>query len=406
MINKLVDMGYQLSTKSSLRLCIVSPLFHPNLGGPGRQAYTMAAKLSEKGVCLIVLTRKLDLEIPKIEGVTISPIPTPAPGRYNLLQFTFLNLLISMIFSLGVLAKLIVYRNQYDIVQFYGASLPLLMNLLLIKFLGKKIVAKLSGARPGMEAGSFDGIIFKKLFSKIFSFVDAFIVMSGELRHKLGKEDISKEKIAAIPNGVNINLFYSYEKEKRRELKKYLELSSRMVFIYTGRLAEGKGLEILLGAMKDVLKEDKTAYLLLLGEGQVKNKLEDKAAAAGISDNICFKGNVNNVHEFLNSADVFVFPSLREGMPNSLLEAMSCGLPVIASKIGGVVDVVEDGKSGILFEPGDVSGLASAMIILLKDKELRQKLGAEARKRAVEDFSIDRVADEYIKLYQKLLTEN
>jgi len=102
-------------------------------------------------------------------------------------------------------------------------------------------------------------------------------------------------------------------------------------------------------------------------------------------------------------ADDFLDKTLyAEGMPNSLLEAMSCGLPVIASKIGGVVDIVEDGKSGILFEPGDVAGLSSAMIRLLKDAELRQRLGAEARKRIVEGFSIDKIADEYINLYKTL----
>jgi len=91
-------------------------------------------------------------------------------------------------------------------------------------------------------------------------------------------------------------------------------------------------------------------------------------------------------------------------MPNSLLEAMACELPIKASRIGGVVDVVEDGTSGILFEPGNVSDLSSALKRLLEDVALRRRLGAEARKTISERFSIDIVADKYIELYKNLLS--
>jgi glycosyltransferase involved in cell wall biosynthesis len=172
--------------------------------------------------------------------------------------------------------------------------------------------------------------------------------------------------------------------------------------VYAGRLVDGKGLDLLLEAVKLIMDKDKTVYLLLLGEGPIKTRLEDKASSLGISDGICFKGNVSNVYEYMNASDIFVFPSLSEGMPNALLEAMACRLPVIASRIGGVVDIVKDGKSGLLFKPGDISGLESAMVRLLKDDKLRQRLGAEARKTIVEGFSIDRVAEEYIKLYKNI----
>jgi len=297
---------------------------------------------------------------------------------------------------------LVFLRKRYNIVQFYGGSLPLLICLPLLKILNKKIIVKLSGAKRGMEAGSLEGSILKPLLSPLFSSVDRFIAVSEELKNRLLNEKYPEKNVVKIPNGVDIKLFYSYDTKEKEKLRKSLELSDKKVFVYSGRLTGGKGLETLVEAMKLVAESVPTAYLLLLGDGEIKDKLKEEAKFYSVSDKVCFKGNVDNVSEFLNVSDFFVFPSYSEGLPNSLLEAMACGLPVIASRIGGVVDVVEDGRSGILFEPGDVSGLASAMIRLIEDVELRQRLGIEARKKIVEDFSIDRVADRYIKLYGKL----
>ncbi len=384
-----------------IRLCIVSPLFHPNIGGPGRQAYTMASELNKKGITLMVITRKLDIEIPDLD-VKSHRVRTPMPQRYTLSEFTFLNFLISAFFSMGMMVRLFQWRKRFDIVQFYGASLPLLISLPLLKILKKKIVAKLSGAKPGMEAGSFEGFILKPFLSRVFSLVDNFIVMSDELKHRLLVENYPETKVVKIPNGIDIKLFFPFDTEEREKLRKDFEISDKKVFVYAGRLVDGKGLDLLLEAVKLIMDKDKTVYLLLLGEGPIKTRLEDKASSLGISDGICFKGNVSNVYEYMNASDIFVFPSLSEGMPNALLEAMACRLPVIASRIGGVVDIVKDGKSGLLFKPGDISGLESAMVRLLKDDKLRQRLGAEARKTIVEGFSIDRVAEEYIKLYKNI----
>jgi glycosyltransferase involved in cell wall biosynthesis len=196
-----------------IRLCIVSPLFHPNIGGPGRQAYTMASELNKKGITLMVITRKLDIEIPDLD-VKSHRVRTPMPQRYTLSEFTFLNFLISAFFSLGMMVRLFQWRKRFDIVQFYGASLPLLISLPLLKILKKKIVAKLSGAKPGMEAGSFEGFILKPFLSRVFSLVDNFIVMSDELKHRLLVENYPETKVVKIPNGIDIKLFFPFDTEE------------------------------------------------------------------------------------------------------------------------------------------------------------------------------------------------
>jgi len=387
---------------SNLRVCIVSPLFHPNLGGSARQAYTMADRLNKKGLSLMVITRRLDVGIPKLDNVEVHSVRSLMPCKHSLSDFTFLNFLISISFSLGAVMRLLVWRKRFEIVQFYGASLPLLLCLPLLKILRKKIVAKISGARKGMEVGSLRGFVFAPVLAVVFSFTDRFIVMSDELREGVLSEKFSESKVVKIPNGVDTGIFAPAQEERYYELRRKLGFEGGKVFLYSGRLAEGKGIEFLIKAMTEVDAVD-NILLVLLGNGVVEDNLRMMAYELTLGNFLRFEGTVSNVADYLNAADIFVFPSLSEGMPNALLEAMACGLPVIASKIGGVVDVVEDGKSGILFEPGDVSGLASAMVRLLNDNELRFKLGAEARKRIVDSFSIDKIADEYINLYKEVL---
>ncbi len=270
----------------------------------------------------------------------------------------------------------------------------------------KKVVAKTTGGRGGKEAGGLDDFFLRPLLVAVFRYTDKFIAISKDILNRLLKEGFSEDKIINIPNGVDTEMFCPMLKMEAEALRKKFGFNEEKVFLYSGRLVEGKGLDLLVRAIKKVAKEYKDILLVFIGSGDYQEKIPDMASSYGLEDFVKIEGTVDNVQEYLNASDIFVFPSLSEGMPNSLLEAMACGLPVVASRIGGVVDIVEDGKSGILFEPGDVNGLANAMIRLLNDEELRKRLGEEAKKRVVENFSIDKVAGEYIKLYNRLIADS
>ena len=385
-----------------IKICIVSPLFHTSIGGPGRQALVMVRKLSTKGINVMVISRRLSGVKNEVENIEVYRVSTFRPYVYNLSEFTIQNFIISISFAFGTMVKLLKLRKRYEIVHFYGASLPLLFCLPILKILGKKVVAKTTGAKGGKEAGGLEDFFLKPLLVSIFKLTDRLIAINNDIQQRLLNEGFLEERVVKIPNGVDTGIFSPLTGLKREELKNKVSLSGENVFLYSGRLVKGKGLELLLKAMVDVVKFNKDVMLVLIGDGELEDRLKDMVRVLMLKNFVRFDGLVENVHEYLNASDIFIFPSLSEGMPNSLLEAMACGLPVIASKIGGVVDVVEDGKSGILVEPGDISGLSTAMIRLLKDDGLRQRLGAEARKRIVEGFSIDKIADEYINLYKTL----
>lgn len=377
-----------------MRVCIVCPVYHPELGGIGRQAVSLTEELNKIGINFFVITRKLKGApsfSPEVKSIKLWAF---RPSVYRIEKKTLSNLMTSVTFSLNLLSTLIKKRKEYDLVHFHGASIPLLITIPFLKFFKKKVISKVSSAKLGIEAGSFYGRYWflGKFFIHILRSVDAFVAISEEIKEGLLTDGYEQSRIYRIPNFVDISIFYPDRKK---------ETTDKTV-IFTGALDKRKGADILLEAWKDVSETFPHGHLIILGNGPMKASLKMKAKDLGISDRVTFAGHVNNVPDYLRRVDLYVLPSLQEGLPNSLLEAMSCGLPVIASKIGGVVDVVEDGKSGVLFEPGNVLDLSSAMIRLLKDAELRQRLGAEARRRIVESFSIDRIAKEYIKLYEGL----
>jgi len=296
-------------------------------------------------------------------------------------------------------------RDKYDLVHFHGASLPLIICLPLLKLLRKKGIAKVLASGLGTEAGSLRGryLFLGNIMAYILKKADLFIAISQEITDGLRKDGIPPERIKHITNFVDTDKFQPINNNERHMFKRTLALDKNIVINFTGRIVGRKGLDILIPAFARNSELTLSSRLLIVGTGPYEQRAKEMVSDLGIGDKVRFLGHSSEVARYYQTSDIFVLPSYAEGMPNSLLEAMACGLPVIASRIGGVVDVVEDGKSGILFEPGNVSELASAIVRLLRDDELRQRLGTEARKRIVENFSIEKVAEEYIELYEEII---
>ncbi|MBU4320538.1 MAG: glycosyltransferase [Nitrospinae bacterium] len=142
--------------------------------------------------------------------------------------------------------------------------------------------------------------------------------------------------------------------------------------------------------------------VVILGTGELMEDLRRSTVALGITEVVVFRGNVPNVLDYLQVTDLYLLTSEAEGMPNSLLEAMACRLPVIATKIGGVVDVIESGRNGILVPCGDVSALRDAILFLLSDPSERERLAVEAYRTIRENYYIEAVASRYADLYRSL----
>ncbi len=205
---------------------------------------------------------------------------------------------------------------------------------------------------------------------------------------------ISKKKLyATITNKVNTSIFTPTERKEQTVIK----------VIYVARLHSKKGHDTLIRAWT-VLNSKQKAELILVGDGPLELELRDMAKATPSIHPIVFTGNVNNVLPLLQAAHVGVFPSLNEGLPLSLLEKMSCGLPVIVSSIPEFKTIIQEGVNGLFFEVENTAQLSERLKILIEDPELRKALGANAREFVLSNFSHGENRKAYQNIYDSILS--
>ena len=169
------------------------------------------------------------------------------------------------------------------------------------------------------------------------------------------------------------------------------------------RLSEVKGHKYLIKAMKRVIEEIPDAQLLSIGDGKIKKDLEALARNLKLEERIIFVPAVSDTSEAFSIMDVFVMPSLQEGLGLSIMEAMRAGVPVVASSVGGITSLIKDNETGILVKPKDPDAIASAIIDLLKNKERASKLSSQAQELILKEFSLEKMAQETEKVYQQCL---
>lgn len=393
----------------TFRVCVVSPLYHPNLGGLGRQAQLLTERLRRAGVDLFVIARKMTLDdgVPSSSEVEVIRVPSLYPRWHILEEISVKNVMISLVFSFGCLRALVRHRKRYDIVHFHGASLPLIFSLPFLGRMEKKVVAKVAAANLGTEAGSFSGRYWflGTLLARLVRRVDAFVAISEEIRKGLRADGVAPERIHRIDNFIDTSLFCPPGPKEKDRLKNELGYAGKMLVLYAGRLVTRKGVEHLLKAWKGLAAEHPDARLLLLGDGPLLGSLAERAEHLGITDTVCFAGRVRDVPRYLRAADLFVLPSVQEGMPNSMLEAMACGLPAVATRIGGVVDVVGERECAWLVEPGKWESLREGMSKMLAEKDFRDRLSVTALETIREKYSLESRVNRYLELYQSCMVQ-
>jgi glycosyltransferase involved in cell wall biosynthesis len=203
------------------------------------------------------------------------------------------------------------------------------------------------------------------------------------------------ERIVHIPNGVEVN---------GMELKRDYTLRRGIALTFVGRLHPQKGVDVLLRALRKVadVRPQVPWRLQILGDGDLRPQLEGLTRSLSLSEAVEFCGRVGNVSDYLAETDIFVLPSRAEGLPSALLEAMSQGLPCIATRIDGNADVIAHAQNGLLVNPDDEEDLATAILQLVDDRALRMRLGRQARRTVEEEYSIDYLAERHVELYKRL----
>ena len=234
---------------------------------------------------------------------------------------------------------------------------------------------------------------------------DRVVTVSELVRETLiAASKIDPERLVTIHSGVN---WEGYQIDVDITAKKKgvgLETPASVIGAI-GRLDRVKGVEYLLRAAAKVILKTPDAAFLIVGDGSQREAMEQLARSLGISHRVVFTGQRDDVPELLAVMDVLVLPSLYEGLPNAVLEAMAAGKPVIATRVGGTPEVVEDEVTGLLVPPRDPEALAQAIIALLQDRERAKAMGRAGRERVEKHFSVERMVQQTEDLYKELVRE-
>lgn len=397
-----------------MKVCIFTETYYPVMGGGETQAQLLADGLIADGHSVTVLTRRSDASLKKQERYGAVSVVRLAPvGSGQLKKW---GLLISSI------PTLIRFRRDYDLIFVSGYRIIGLTAVLLAKLLHKRVVLKadsqgeMSGdffesglKKIGVSHRSFLFRMFLGFRNSVLKRADAFSAISPEIASEWTSSGIPSEKIHLIPNCVDTKRFVPVQPAEKISLRNKLNLpQNATIAIYTGRLVSYKGLPLLLKVWDEIRHKRSNLLLILAGTGGLdihncEDDLKEYVKVNELEKHVLFTGAVQNVAEYLQASDLFVFPTENDAFPSSIVEAMACGLPVVTTPVGAIKTIVTDGETGMLIQPGNHEKLFQALDVMLSDSALASRFGDAAHQSVHGLYSAEAVSKKYLNLFQGLI---
>jgi teichuronic acid biosynthesis glycosyltransferase TuaC len=302
------------------------------------------------------------------------------PGKYALL----LDAMIARRCAQGHIVRL--HRKApFSVIYGRGLWLPSEIGLRMGRSLGIPVVGM--GTGSDVNVCPNHGPLFHKRFAWIARNLDRTLATGKSLADRI--ESVTGRECKVIGGLVDLDVFKPLK--DKQLIRQGLGLpSDALVLLFAGHVIESKGVFELLQAFREVAARDSCARLVLCGDGEHWGRFKNQLAESGLAERVLLPGCIPPavMPPWMQASDLFVLPSHREGMPNAVMEAMACGLPVITTRVGGLPDALSDTEGAILVEPHDAKGLAQAMGKLLLDQGLRQRMAAAAREKAERSFGI------------------
>jgi glycosyltransferase involved in cell wall biosynthesis len=373
---------------SKLHVLMLVPQFpYPVVGGLEHQALKLSRALVDRGVDVTALSGKVvpdQLGYEVTDGIKVIRIDWQPqhPGHYRRTAG-------------ALLAEMIRLRRSIDIVHVHQNSWYGLFGIIVSRFLGKPVLTKLPNVGaygiPGLLTGQTGALRLGCLRAS-----NGIVAMSEESIDELANINFPKRRTLAVPNGVLMT---------RRDFP-VRENREKVIFSFIGRLEPQKNLPVLLQAWRQAQSSmNGRSHLNIWGRGSLDFELRSLCSEYNIIDTVTFRGYCEDVPAALINSDVLVQPSVAEGNSNTLLEAMSLGLPIIATKVGGTE--MQVGAAGLRFlsEPGDVATISEHLQMLAESYDLRRSVGYQMFSRVEELFDIRRVAEVYEASYRQLIAQ-
>ena len=377
-----------------MKICFVVANFWPGWGGAERQCQLLARTLTHRGHAVTVLTRaKPGLPAEDcVDGVTVRR--TAAFGSRTLQ---------SVVWTLSATAWLRRRAAQFPVVQCYQLLSPSHIGILgCLQSRRSATVLRPACGGPYGDIAEVRRLPLTALRKRLLGRADAYVTLTREIEAELTEFGLEGATFHRIPNGVDGAVFSPAPPEEQTVLRAASGLpTDKVLFAFVGRLTRQKRPDVLLDAWSRCATS--RMHLVVVGDGPLREELEQQSLRPASRKDVTFTGAVSDVPAFIRAMDVAVIPSEAEGMSNAMLEAMACGLPVVATDVGGVREVLgSDGKAGVVVPAGSSAALAEAMAGLAASAGLRKECGAAARALIEERYDIRRVVAQYLSLYAEL----
>ena len=375
-----------------LRVLMVTTHFHPDVGGTERQAHGLARELLKRGHLVRVGThRPRGLRaFETVDGVPVYRVIRPF-GRGAVYAGSYVASLIRL---------LIQWRSHYDVIHAHLLFLDAVAAGWMRARLKKPVIGKAACGGSFGDVARLQRLPFRGAFVSALRNLDRMVAPSRQVEAELCAFGFSLERIVRIPNGVDLSQFAPAS--DRDAVRRALRVRGRVVCC-VGRLDPQKGLAVLVEAWRRVVAAFPDVHLWLIGKGPQEHELRRVAERLGLADRVWFGGGQPDVRSYLQAADIFVLPSLAEGMSNALLEAMACGLPCVATRIGGNEELITDRVNGVLVAAGDSNALADAIIRLFNDSAMAARMGRQTRQTVEQHYDLHAIADRYLTVYEDVL---
>ena len=368
-----------------LKVVMVSAGFWPSIGGAERQALELSAALAARGHRVTVLTRRVGGLPPREErrGVSIRRLPSPG------------GVLDAPVFLVGVLTWLLLCWTEWDAVHAHLAGSPALAAALAGRLLGRPALVKLGGGRGiGELAVSSKSAAGRAKLRVLGLLRPRFLAVVPDLAEE-ARAFLGPVPIEVLPNGVDAARYRPLDAAAKRARRAELGWDDgATVFLYAGRFSWEKRLPWFLKLWRESASE--RALMALVGSGPKETEVAAEASLGRI-EILPAREDLTGLYA---AADVFVLPSVSEGLSNALLEAMSSGLAVLGSRVGGTAETIADGRTGLLFDRDDENALQAAVKRLESEAGLAARLGGAARAEVEARYAMERVVARVEELYR------
>jgi len=373
-----------------MNICVITSAKFPPEEGIGNYIYNMSREFIKKGHNVSVITRgnlqKTHFET--YDGIKIYKVPFLFLYPFHVhIHGIFLNKFLKSI------------ENNFDIIHVHSPLPPLIKSKLPVMITFHSPMKSGASVLKVTDLFSLATKFQAKYISypleiKLINNSSIVTAVSSTVSKNLEEYELKAENIKLVYNGVDQNSFFPSDKKTN---EKYI--------LYTGRISYGKGLVELIDCAIEVCRVRRDINFILAGDGPLLPNLKKKIIDKNLQNRIKFSGQVDRktIISLYQNATIFAFPSYYEGLPGSLLEAMACQLPIVATEVPGNIELIEHNKNGVLVPPKDSSALFRAIMDLLDEPDKRKNLGKNARVTIENKFTWDAVSNRILSYYESIL---